>query len=145
MKYISDTTEFQIPEPSIVTLGKFDGRHRGHQKLIHTMESLKEKLGYATAVFTFSIAPLSLVEGEPTTVITTNEERRANMEKIGVDYLVEYPFTEEVRRMDPRDFVEVVLVGKMNARAIVVGPDCSFGYRGAGNAQLLQRLAHLLG
>ena len=145
MKYISDTTEFQIPEPSIVTLGKFDGRHRGHQKLIHTMEALKEKLGYATAVFTFSIAPLSLVEGEPTTVITTNEERRANMEKIGVDYLVEYPFTEEVRRMDPRDFVEEVLVGKMNARAIVVGPDCSFGYRGAGNAQLLQRLSHLLG
>ena len=80
MKYISDTTEFQIPEPSIVTLGKFDGRHRGHQKLIHTMEALKEKLGYATAVFTFSIAPLSLVEGEPTTVITTNEERRAKME-----------------------------------------------------------------
>ena len=137
MNYISDTTDFQIPEPTIVTLGKFDGRHRGHQKLIRTMEQQKERLGCPTAVFTFSIAPLSLVEGEPATVITTNEERRANMEKIGVDYLVEYPFTEEVRRMAPADFVRDVLVRRMHARAIVVGPDCSFGYKGAGNAELL--------
>lgn len=145
MNYISDTTDFQIPEPTIVTLGKFDGRHRGHQKLIRTMEQQKERLGCPTAVFTFSIAPLSLVEGEPATVITTNEERRANMEKIGVDYLVEYPFTEEVRRMAPADFVRDVLVRRMHARAIVVGPDCSFGYKGAGNAELLRELAPSLG
>ena len=42
MKYIADTVDFQLEEPTVVTLGKFDGRHRGHQKLLHTMEELKE-------------------------------------------------------------------------------------------------------
>ena len=88
MKYIADTVDFQLEEPTVVTLGKFDGRHRGHQKLLHTMEELKETLGYATAIFTFSTAPLSLVTGEAATVITTSEERRHNMEKMGIDYLV---------------------------------------------------------
>ena len=51
MKYIADTTEFQITEPTIVTLGKFDGRHRGHQKLLRAMKDLKGKTGWATAIF----------------------------------------------------------------------------------------------
>ena len=106
MKYIADTVDFQLEEPTVVTLGKFDGRHRGHQKLLHTMEELKETLGYATAIFTFSTAPLSLVTGEAATVITTSEERRHNMEKMGIDYLVEYPFTDDVRKMDPSVFVK---------------------------------------
>ena len=46
MRYIADTTEFQIEEPTIVTLGKFDGRHRGHQKLLRTMMELKAETGY---------------------------------------------------------------------------------------------------
>ena len=141
MRYIADTTDFQIEEPTIVTLGKFDGRHRGHQKLLRTMEELKKQLGYSTAIFTFSIAPSAMVTGEPQTVITTNLERRGNMEKMGIDYLVEYPFTQEIRHMTPEDFVNDILVGRMQARAIVVGPDCSFGYKGAGDAALLEKMA----
>ena len=141
MRYITDTTEFQIKEPTIVTLGKFDGRHRGHQKLLRIMEEIKEELGYATAIFTFDSVPSSIADGEKQTVITTNQERRANMEKMGIDYLVEYPFTEAIRHMDPEDFVRNILSGRMNAKVIVVGPDCSFGYQGAGSAKLLKELA----
>ena len=85
MRYIADTVDFELKEPTVVTLGKFDGRHRGHQKLLRTMEEVKESLGYATAIFTFSTAPLTLVTGEIATVITTSEERRHNMEKMGID------------------------------------------------------------
>ena len=145
MRYITDTTEFQIEEPTIVTLGKFDGRHRGHQKLLRTMKELKQELGYPTAIFTFSIAPLTQMSGQPQTVITTNMERRANMERMGIDYLVEYPFDEEIRRMSPEDFVKDILAGRMGAREIVVGPDCSFGYQGAGNAGLLKHMEKELG
>ena len=106
MRYIADTVDFELKEPTVVTLGKFDGRHRGHQKLLRTMEEVKESLGYATAIFTFSTAPLTLVTGETATVITTSEERRHNMEKMGIDYLVEYPFTDDVRKMDPAVFVK---------------------------------------
>ena len=99
MKYIADTTKFQLTEPTIVTLGKFDGRHRGHQKLLRTMKALKEKTGWSTAIFTFSIAPAAWMKGEPETVITTSMERRRNMEKMDIDYLVEYPFDDQVRHI----------------------------------------------
>lgn len=139
MKYITGTREFQIEAPAVVTLGKFDGRHRGHQKLLKRMLKVKEEQGLKTAVFTFDMPPGACVEGRPQKVITTNEERKNNLEKIGVDYLVEYPFTEETAHMKPEEFVSRILIGQMNARVIVVGTDCSFGYRGAGNAELLEK------
>ena len=136
-----DRAEFQITEPTVVTIGKFDGRHRGHQKLLKEMLQLKQVKGYKLAVFTFSTVPGTLVYGTLQTVITTNQERRNNMEKIGVDYLVEYPFTSQVSHMSPELFVKTILAGKMNAKAIVVGTDCGFGYKRAGNAALLAELA----
>ena len=78
-------------------------------------------------------------------MITTSEERRHNMEKMGIDYLVEYPFTDDVRKMDPAVFVKDILVKRMKAKAVVVGPDCSFGYKGAGNVELLRTLSRELG
>lgn len=133
--------EFQITEPTVVTIGKFDGRHKGHQKLLREMMKFREQRGYRLAVFTFDMAPSGVVSGRKQTVITTNQERRNNMEKMGVDYLVEYPFNQEVARMTPEDFVIRILVGQMHAKAVVAGPDCSFGYKGAGDAALLRSLS----
>lgn len=133
--------EFQITEPTVVTIGKFDGRHKGHQKLLREMMKFREQSGYRLAVFTFDMTPLGVVLGKKQTVITTNQERRNNMEKMGVDYLVEYPFNQEAARMTPKDFVIKILVGQMHAKAVVAGPDCSFGHKGAGNAELLRALS----
>lgn len=55
----------------------------------------------------------------------------------GVDYLVEYPFDQEVCHMAPEQFVKEILAGKMNARVIITGPDCHFGYKAAGDRALL--------
>lgn len=145
MMYITDNTEFQIEEATVVTLGKFDGRHRGHQKLFHEMEAIKKETGLASAVFTFRIAPASMIAGRAQPVITTNRERRSQLEKMGVDYLVEYPFDENVRHMAPETFVKEILVKQMGAKAVVVGTDCSFGYLGEGNAELLEKLSGPLG
>lgn len=141
MIYISDTRDFKIEEPTVVTIGKFDGRHKGHQKLLREMLRMKREYGLATAVFTFSTAPVALIQDRPQTVITTNQERRNNMEKMGIDYLVEYPFSKEVAHLPPEEFVSHILLGQMNAKAIVVGTDCGFGYQRAGNAKLLRELA----
>ncbi|HJB08657.1 MAG TPA: bifunctional riboflavin kinase/FAD synthetase [Candidatus Enterocloster faecavium] len=140
MHYITNTVEFQIHEPTVVTIGKFDGRHRGHQKLMAQMRRVREQYGYRTAVFTFSVTPDSMVTGKAQRLLTTNLERRRNMEQTGIDYLVEYPFTKETLHMMPEDFVRDILVGQMNAKAIVVGPDCSFGYNRLGDAELLRKL-----
>ena len=141
MIYISDTRDFKIEEPTVVTIGKFDGRHKGHQKLLREMLRMKREYGLATAVFTFSTAPVALIQDRPQTVITTNQERRNNMEKMGIDYLVEYPFSKEVAHLPPEEFVSHILLGQMNAKAIVVGTDCGFGYQRAGNAKLLRESA----
>lgn len=145
MKVIAGTRQFQIEEPTVVTIGKFDGRHKGHQKLLREMLRLRQERGYRTAVFTFDMAPAGVVSGEKQPVITTNQERRNNMEKMGIDYLVEYPFDKEVAHMPPEDFVAKVLVGQMGAKAIAAGTDCGFGYRRAGNAELLRKLAPVYG
>jgi riboflavin kinase/FMN adenylyltransferase len=105
------------------------------------MMELKQKYGYKIAVFTFDMAPAGVVSGKKQTVITTNQERRNNMEKMGVDYLVEYPFNAEVAHMTAEEFVAQILVGQMHARAIVAGTDCGFGYQRSGNAELLRKLA----
>lgn len=145
MKYIANTTDFQLHEPTVVTLGKFDGRHRGHQKLMAVMEKIKESKGYKTAVFTFSVAPAAMVDGKNYRVLTTNMERVNNMKKTGIDYLIEYPFTAQTQHMGAEEFVRDILVGRMQARAIVVGPDCSFGYQRCGNAQVLASLSEKYG
>jgi riboflavin kinase/FMN adenylyltransferase len=141
MQVIAGTRAFSIEEPTSVTIGKFDGRHKGHQKLLREMMELKQKYGYKIAVFTFDMAPAGVVSGKKQTVITTNQERRNNMEKMGVDYLVEYPFNTEVAHMTAEEFVAQILVGQMHARAIVAGTDCGFGYQRSGNAELLRKLA----
>lgn len=139
------TKEFKIKNPTVVTIGKFDGRHKGHQKLLKKMLELKAQYGYRTAVFTFSMAPASLIDGIAQTVITTNQERRNNIEKMGIDYLVEYPFTPEAAHLSPEEFIEQILVKQMHAKAIVVGTDCGFGYQRAGDAKLLAELSDQYG
>ncbi len=145
MKIIADTKEFQIEEPTSVAIGKFDGRHKGHQKLLRAMAELRDEYGYKSAVFTFDMQPMELISKRSQAVITTNAERRRCMEEMGVDYLVEYPFDEETARTPADEFVRRILLGQMNAKAIVAGTDCTFGYMAAGNADLLMELAPVLG
>lgn len=145
MRVITGTREFQIEEPTAVTIGKFDGRHKGHQKLLREMLCFKERQGLKAAVFTFDLAPAGVMAGRVQTVITTNQERRNKMAKMGIDYLVEFPFDQETAHMQPEEFVSEVLVRQMHARAVVVGTDCSFGYKGKGNAQLLKEMSESCG
>lgn len=141
MQLVTGTGQFHIEEPTAVTIGKFDGRHKGHQKLLKQMQELKAEHGWKTAVFSFDMVPAIVVSGGCPTVITTNQERRDNLERMGIDYLVEYPFTPEVSYMSPEEFVKDILVGRMGAKAIVAGTDCGFGYQRSGNAKLLEELA----
>ena len=70
----------------------------------------------------------------------TNPEREMLLEQVGVDYIVEYPFDEEVCHMAPEQFISDILVGRMNA-GVVSGPDCHFGYKAAGDCAMLERLS----
>lgn len=144
MQYITGTREFHIEEPTVVTLGKFDGLHRGHQKLLSEVFRFREK-GYKTAVFTFETAPGTLMKGKLQTMITTNAERRENLQQAGIDYLVEYPFNQDVAHMQPEEFISHILSGQMKAKAIVTGTDFHFGYQRQGDVEFLKKLSSKYG
>lgn len=131
MKYIQNQLDYTIDEDTVITLGKFDGLHRGHELLMETMFEKSRQCGYRTVVFTFDVPPRPQ-EGPEGKVLTTNEEKRFIFEKSGVDYLFECPFTPEIRSMPPGRFIEWI-VKAFHVRCIVVGKDFGFGHRREGN------------
>lgn len=143
MRYIKDRTSFFLSGPTAITLGKFDGVHKGHKKLIRTM--LAKKGECRSVVFTFDIPPASAVFGENKMVLTTNSERAELLEKQGVEVLVECPFVPEISSMDPEVFVREILVKSLSCKRIFVGPDFHFGYKREGDAALLSRLQRKYG
>lgn len=135
-----NTTDIQIEEPTVVSIGKFDGEHRGHQKIFQNMRRLAKEQGLKTAIFTFHTAPADIVEGVSRQKIHTNEERRERLREEGMDYLIEYPFTKEIASLTGEIFLKDILIGKMNMKAIVAGDDVAFGYQKSGNIELLQHM-----
>lgn len=145
MEYIKQSITFKIEEPTVLSLGKFDGLHRGHELLMGYMaEKKKEVPGLKAAVFTFDVPPREQVQNIHSQVLTTNAEKVRLFEKAGVDYLIECPFTEEVRRMEPEDFIRQV-AGNLNVKYLVVGKDFRFGHNRRGSYQMLQSFAGLYG
>ena len=128
----------------MVAVGKFDGEHRGHQKIIATMLTMAREQGLKTAIFTFGTPPAAVVSGQRRPQILTNEERRERLHQAGIDYIVEYPFDAEIAAMDGEDFVREILLGAMRMRAIVGGEDLRFGKAGAVNAAKLKSLGERL-
>lgn len=136
MKYIKDTLEFYIDEPTVVTLGKFDGLHRGHEKLMDALREYKKNHCVATVAFTFDIPPRNKVEDISTRVLTTSEEKEYIFETSGIDYLIECPFTEEVMCMEPKAFIAWI-ARTLNMKCVVVGDDFHFGHKRAGDFHTL--------
>jgi riboflavin kinase/FMN adenylyltransferase len=144
MRYITDTLDFQLDRRSVVTLGKFDGLHLGHNKLVsRTLEIGKQ--GYDTVIFTFDVSPLVKLGTRITRTILTNEERRIILEKRNIDCLIECPFVPELIQMEPEDFVREILAVQLRAAYIVVGPDFHFGHDRKGTPELLKSLGSKYG
>lgn len=140
MEIITNTTEFQLDRDTAVAIGKFDGIHIGHRRLLQEILSRKEK-GLDACVFTFDPPPHMLFGPTDRKVLSTREEKRAVFEKLGVDILIEFPLNWETAGMEPEVFAREILAKKMRVKYLAAGTDLSFGARGAGNAALLERLA----
>lgn len=143
MQYIKNTTKFSVSGPTAVSIGKFDGVHLGHRKLIRAMQTRKKEC--QTVLFTFDVPPASIISRDNKGVLTTNEERALLLKEQGVDVLVECPFLEEISSMEPEAFVRDILVEALSCKYIFAGPDCRFGYHRKGDAALLSRLQQKYG
>lgn len=142
MKYIN-YTEFQLKN-SAVSLGKFDGLHLGHRKLFEAIKKEK-KNGLTAVVFSFLLPPGSLLENKEVTLIYTEEEKKALLEELGMDVLVSYPFDKVSLSMEPEEFIEEILVKKLDAKLIAVGSDFRFGHNRSGDVALLEKMAQKYG
>ena len=94
MNIISGTTDFRIPEKTVVSIGKFDGVHKGHLTIIDRMRKYIRR-GYKLCVLTFDIPPSSLGFGSYKGVLMTNVEKRYIFSSLGIDYYIEFPFYEK--------------------------------------------------
>lgn len=144
MRIISGTTQFKIEEGTAVAIGKFDGLHLGHRRLLKEILRQKED-GLKAAVFTFDPSPEVFFGMNPSRELSTNEEKRALFREIGIDILVEFPFNRMTAATPPEDFVVDILCRRMNARFVAAGTDLSFGAMGRGNFALMSSLARHLG
>ncbi|WP_253865893.1 cytidyltransferase [Prauserella halophila] len=126
-----------------VALGVFDGVHRGHAWLIENTLRAARKSGLPTVVVTFDPHPAQVL-GLPrdTSALSTVDRRAGLVRELGVDRVCVLPFTHQLARMSPEEFVEHILVDVLHATTVVVGANFTFGHRGAGNVETLRHLGH---
>jgi len=130
----------------VLTIGNFDGVHRGHQALFRKSRERAEKLGGETVVITFHPHPLQvLAPGEGPFFITSHERKLELIALCGVDVAVVVPFSREFAQMSAGDFVKTLLVGRIGPKAIIVGEDYRFGYNREGDTEFLQRMGDKYG
>lgn len=134
MKYITGIESYSGQKMTAVTLGKFDGLHLGHQKLIEKIQSYSSE-ECESVVCAFDMHRESLM---------TAKERRDRLEG-QADWLIDQPFTKKIRSIEAEDFIAEILKGKLRAGHIVVGTDFCFGHRKRGNAEMLKKMAGRFG
>ena len=130
MEYAKIEGQFPKFSHCAVTLGKFDGIHRGHRKLIQTILNRKKEYGELAVVMAF-------VSDRQT--ILTSEERRILLEKMGVDILLECPLNDQIKHMKADVFIRQILKGDLQASCVVVGEDFRFGHERKGSPELLEK------
>jgi riboflavin kinase/FMN adenylyltransferase len=130
-----------------VTIGAFDGVHRGHVALLRLVHDLARARGIAAAVLTFDRHPAEVVRPQSAPrLLTTLEQKLELLDATGnVDECLVLPFDEARSHEPAEEFVEEVLAGVLAARLVVVGADFHFGYRRHGDVPLLQRMGAELG
>ncbi|MEV6316471.1 bifunctional riboflavin kinase/FAD synthetase [Streptomyces sp. NPDC051776] len=134
----------EIPEGwgrSVVTIGSYDGVHRGHQLIIGRAVARARELGIPSVVVTFDPHPSEVVRpGSHPPLLAPHHRRAELMAELGVDAVLILPFTAEFSKLSPADFVVKVLVDKLHAKAVVEGPNFRFGHRAAGTVDFLAEL-----
>jgi riboflavin kinase / FMN adenylyltransferase len=131
---------------SVVTIGVFDGVHRGHQQLIGAAVAEGRERGLPTVLITFDPHPAEVVRPGSHPARLTSLRRRADLvAELGVDAFLVLPFTIELARMSPAEFAHEVLVERLHAAAVMVGPNFTFGHRAAGNFAVLGELGARFG
>ena len=127
---------------AVVTIGTFDGVHRGHQKIIEALKTEAKRVDGETVIITFHPHPRKIVRPqEHLQLINTLEEKTGLLQKAGVDHLVVVPFTTDFAELSADEYIEKFLVENFKPASIIIGYDHHFGKGRQGNYQLLEQKA----
>ncbi len=146
MKVYRDFEEVGNIPNAVLTIGTFDGVHLGHQKIIERLKSEAKKTNGETVLFTFFPHPRMVIN--PTNhglkLIQTEAEKIENLERLGLDHLIIFPFTKAFSNLSADEFVKEYLIEKLHVKTIVVGYDHQFGKNREGTLKHLQKLSENL-
>ncbi|MFD2563754.1 bifunctional riboflavin kinase/FAD synthetase [Aquimarina rubra] len=128
MKRYTDAKTYDNHTPSVVTIGTFDGVHIGHKKIIERLVEAAKRNNLESVILTFFPHPRMVLQKDTNIkLINTIEERIQILEKTGLDSLVIHPFTKEFSRLSAKEYVEEMLIEKLNVRHVIIGYDHRFG------------------
>ncbi len=143
MKTFQSIYTYKGSQPSIITIGTFDGVHIGHQKIIQQVVDLSNKDKTTSMALTFFPHPRMVLQKDYNLqLINTINERSALLEKTGLDTLIVHPFNKEFAKLSALEFVLEILVKKLHVSKLVIGYDHHFGKNREGNIEQLQEYAH---
>jgi len=143
---LHDTAEFRrYADASVVTIGVFDGVHRGHQEIISECVREADRRAVASVVLTFDMNPRGVVKGKAPCVITARARKMQIIRGLGVDYIVEIKFDAKFASLEPEEFCRQVLREHLGAAQVCVGENFRFGAQGAGDVGMLAELGRSLG
>jgi riboflavin kinase / FMN adenylyltransferase len=126
---------------AVVTIGTFDGVHKGHFQILQSLKNEAERIGGETVVITFDPHPRKIVSDKPLLLINTLDEKISLLQQKGIDHLVVVPFTETFAGQTAASYVETFLIKSFRPHAIIIGYDHHFGKDRKGNFQLLEQYA----
>jgi riboflavin kinase / FMN adenylyltransferase len=130
----------------VLTIGNFDGVHKGHLSLFDKVKERAGLIGGQSALMTFEPHPLKVMKpGNGPPLITPTSQKLELISETGIEVIFCLPFTVQFATVSARDFVQKILIEKIGIKELVVGYDYSFGHRREGNIQLLQEMGKEMG
>jgi len=126
---------------SVLAIGNFDGIHLGHQAILRSAVARAQATGAVSTALTFDPSPRKVLRPDSAPLrVSTNAQRMDWFNSLGLEAAVILPFTLELARLSPEEFVEQILVRDLHIKTVLVGEDFHFGHKQAGNVKLLKEL-----
>lgn len=146
MKFINDLKSLSdSPQPCVATIGNFDGLHLGHQKILDNLKHKASELNLPLAVISFEPLPIEYFMADPPARIYPLRDKIRIMSDMGVDQFLCIKFDKEFAHTPPTDFIESLLIEKLNVKYLAVGDDFRFGCERGGDFKLLQKVGNVHG
>ncbi|CEH35262.1 bifunctional riboflavin kinase/FAD synthetase [Romboutsia lituseburensis] len=142
MNTIKSINEINNKNKSVITIGNFDGLHKGHQVLIKETVDYAKKNNIQSIVFTFENHPGNYFIPNSVKNIISEKQKLAILKNMGVDMVISIPFDDYMTKITPNEFVRNILVNKLNIEKLIIGHDFTFARNKEGNIDSLQLLSH---